>query len=218
MTDALPTPPPPTVPLDEPIFGAATSYLQEHSDLQPEEIERVVLAFKTRHPTEYTASLGASTASSLPQAVRGPLHTLARVWFGERGGVSTPPGIVAIWEDVLPGEEGGAPAVLDRLGSAGGSLSRPTTSTSAATSAAPDLHSACHDGGQPSAQPTPMAIEGGCLRSPGPGVGPRRSLRLHNTPGAWYAAGSPPPPPPTQRQAIPSRPGDSGSCRGRQRQ
>ncbi|GAB4815379.1 hypothetical protein N2152v2_002425 [Parachlorella kessleri] len=68
MTDALPTPPPPTVPLDEPIFGAATSYMQEHSDLQPEEIERVVLAFKTRHPTEYTASLGASTASSLPQA------------------------------------------------------------------------------------------------------------------------------------------------------
>ncbi|GAB4822218.1 hypothetical protein N2152v2_009264 [Parachlorella kessleri] len=172
MTDALPTPPPPTVPLDEPIFGAATSYMQEHSDLQPEEIERVVLAFKTRHPTQYTASLGASTASSLPQAVRGPLHTLARVWFGERGGVSTPPGIVAIWEDVLPGEEGGAPAVLDRLGSAGGSLSRPTTSTSAATSAAPDLHSACHDGGQPSAQPTPMAIEGGCLRSPGPGGPP----------------------------------------------
>ncbi|GAB4819613.1 hypothetical protein N2152v2_006659, partial [Parachlorella kessleri] len=172
MTDALPTPPPPTVPLDEPIFGAATSYMQEHSDLQPEEIERVVLAFKTRHPTQYTASLGASTASSLPQAVRGPLHTLARVWFGERGGVSTPPGIVAIWEDVLPGEEGGAPAVLDRLGSAGGSLSRPTTSTSAATSAAPDLHSACRDGGQPSAQPTPMAIEGGCLHSPGPGGPP----------------------------------------------
>ena len=89
MTDALPPLAPPTAPTDEPIFGAAVDYLQDHSDLQQQEIERVVLAFRAKHPGAYQASLGASTASSLPQDVRGPLHDLARAWFGERGGGAT---------------------------------------------------------------------------------------------------------------------------------
>ena len=204
---------------------------------QPWIICRTTATCNSRRSNASCWPLGTSTRGSTKPAWAPALPApsprmsagLSTTWPGRglvrEGVVQLPPAIAAIWEDTLPASAEGEPAMPGPGAGAVGCQPGRTTSILGASSAASALPIAGQDSRQPSAQPTPMALEGSGARSCSPGraaasnvAGPRRSLRHHTPPRPWYAAAPPPPPPPPQRMAPPSRPGDSGTCRGRQRQ
>lgn len=125
MPDAAPPPPPP--PLDEPVFGAALAWVQDETDLSPEEAGAVVHAVRQQQPQAYAACRGAGRASELPVGLRAAIYSQAAQLVGEEragslqpapagGGPGEASTTAACLPDCLPSEVGGTERAGEGVG------------------------------------------------------------------------------------------------------